>query len=66
MMFVDDMILIDENTNLLEGKLERWWKVLKKNKLKISTVKKEFSNFKFKNKVERNRSDPKSEVNLLL
>lgn len=32
----DDVILVDEKTNVIDNKLERWQEVLDKNKLKIS------------------------------
>lgn len=57
MMFTDDVALVDENTTVLEGKLERWWEVLKINGLKISRAKTEFLEFCFNNTVENNDSD---------
>lgn len=56
-MFEDDRILVDENTVMLEGKLERWLGVLEKNRLTTNTVKTEFSEFRFQNNVNRNGSD---------
>lgn len=57
MMFTDDMALVDENTTVLEGKLEHWWEVLKINGLKISRAKTEFLEFCFNNTVGDNESD---------
>lgn len=46
-----DVVLVDVNTNVLENKFERWREVLEKIELKLSRVKIEFNEFKFKNKV---------------
>lgn len=34
--FMYDVVLVDENKNVLEGKLKHWREVMKKNKLKIT------------------------------
>lgn len=41
-MFVDNVLLVDENTNALESKLKYWREVLENNKLKINRAKTEF------------------------
>lgn len=51
MTCADDMVLVNENRSMLEGKHERWQEVLKENRLKINKVKTEFLDFGFKNKV---------------
>lgn len=56
MMFADNVVLLDENTNMLKYKHVRYQKVLKKNKFKISKAKIKYLKFSFKNKVEENRS----------
>lgn len=50
-MFVDDVVLVDENTNVSEGKLKRWLEILKNSPLKISKTKREFLEFRFNNMV---------------
>lgn len=40
-MSVDEVVLVNENENVLEGKLERWQEVLIKFGLKINKVKTE-------------------------
>lgn len=50
MIFVDYVILVNENTQILEGELERWSKVLERNKLKIRRANTEFFKFIFRNK----------------
>lgn len=54
MIFEDNVVLLDENTNVLKGKLERQRQVQEKIGLKISMFKTEFLEFMFENKVERN------------
>lgn len=47
------IVLEDENTNMLEGKFERW----NKKELKISRIKTKFLEFRFKNEVRKNEHD---------
>lgn len=56
-MFEDDVILVDDNIKVLEGELERWRELLKRNGLKTSEVKKEVLEFLFKYGIGRNESD---------
>lgn len=60
------MVLVSENTNVLEGKLKYWWEVSEQKGLKI--IKAEIENFvfKFNNKGENRRVHNNSEVNLLI
>lgn len=51
------MVLINENTNVLEDKLERWWGALEKNGLKTRRAKTKFLKFSFNNMVGGNESD---------
>lgn len=57
MTCTDDMVLVDENTNILEGKIEGWREILKKNRLKINGVITKFLDFEFKNKAGEIRRD---------
>lgn len=62
MMFSDDAFLVDENTNMLECKHERWNEVsqqsqLEKNEMQIRKTKTEFLVFRFKNQVQKKGSD---------
>lgn len=41
-IFANDIVLLDENTNVLDNKLERWQEILKKNELKIIRIKRNF------------------------
>lgn len=49
MMFVDYVVLVEENTQVLEDTLERWKEVFEKNELKINRTKAEFLEFWFVN-----------------
>lgn len=49
MVFVDGVVIIDENTDVSKGEFERHSEVLKKNGLKIHSVKIKFLGFEFKN-----------------
>lgn len=53
-MLADYVGLVNENTNMLEGKLERWREVLENIRLKISWAKTEFVELRSKNKVVKN------------
>lgn len=57
MTFADDVVLPDDNTNVLQGKHERWQEILEKKQTENKWRKTEFSEFRFKNKTERNGSD---------
>lgn len=52
MMFVDDMVLVHENKNVLEGILKRRREVLENNWLKINKVQTEFVELRFKIRYE--------------
>lgn len=51
MMFADDVVLADDNTNVLQGKHERWQEILEKKQTENKWPKTEFLEFRFKNKV---------------
>lgn len=53
MIFADGVILLDENTNVLEAKLERWRELFNKKKLKIYRAKTKILEFRLKNKKEK-------------
>lgn len=51
-MFTDDVILVDDNTNVLKDQLECQRDVLEKNRLEIRRAKTEFLEFMFNNILE--------------
>lgn len=57
MVFADDVIIIDENTDCIEGEFERHREVLEKNGLKIHSVKTKLLGFGFKNWAQGNGSN---------
>lgn len=56
-MFADDAVLVDKNTNVSKDKLKRWQKVFEKNELKINKTNIEFLQFRFNNMIGGNGSN---------
>lgn len=64
-MFAVQMVLVDKNADVLEGKLERWREILEKNRSKISRAKTEFLELRFKNKARGTDSDRNVRLGLI-
>ena len=52
MLFVDDIVLVDESRDGVNAKLERWWEALKSKGFKLSRPKLEYTDCNFSGHIE--------------
>ena len=52
-LFVDNIVLVDESRDVVNAKLERWWEALESKGFKISLARTEYMDCTFSGHIER-------------